>query len=96
MEAVMAKAGALGVAIELNADPHRLDLDWRLAGSARRHGARIEVGPDAHSVDGLENMALGIGMARKAWLSADDVINTRGSDEFVAFATRRRLERAGV
>lgn len=96
MEAVMAKAGALGVAIELNADPHRLDLDWRLAGSARRHRARIEIGPDAHSVDGLENMALGIGMARKAWLSSDDVINTRGADEFVAFATRRRLERAGV
>ncbi len=96
MEAVMAKAGALGVAIELNADPHRLDLDWRHARSARRHGARIEIGPDAHSVDGLDNIALGIGMARKAWLTADDVINTRGADEVVAFATRRRLERAGV
>ncbi len=96
MEAVMAKAGSLGIAIELNADPHRLDLDWQRARGARRHGARIEIGPDAHSVDGLENMALGIGMARKAWLGAEDVINTRSADELVAFATRRRIPFAGV
>ncbi len=90
MNAVLGKAGALGVAVELNADPHRLDLDWRLAKLARTHGAKIEIGPDAHSVDGLENMALGIGMARKAWLRADDVVNTRSADNFVAFATARR------
>lgn len=96
MDAVMAKAGELGVAIELNADPHRLDLDWRLCRSASRHGAKIEIGPDAHSVAGLENMALGIGMARKGWLAADDVINTRPVDDLVHFATKRRLERAGV
>jgi len=94
MEAVLEKAGALGVAVELNADPHRLDLDWRLARSASRHGARIEIGPDAHSVDGLDNMHLGIGMARKAWLAAGDVINTRPAGELVAFATRRRAVRA--
>jgi DNA polymerase (family 10) len=96
MEAVMAKAGELGVAIELNADPHRLDLDWRLLRSASRHGARIEIGPDAHSVDGLENMGLGVAMARKGWLSARDVINTRNAEEVVTFATRRRLGLAGV
>ncbi len=93
MEAVMRRAGELGVAIELNADPHRLDIDWRLARSARRHGAQIEIGPDAHSVAGLDNMALGIGMARKGWLGAADVINTRGADAFVEFATRRRRAR---
>ncbi|MFM8301930.1 MAG: hypothetical protein ACKN99_05260 [Gemmatimonadota bacterium] len=49
-----------------------------------------EIGPDAHSVDGLDNMALGIGMARKRWLTAGDVLNTRGVDEVVAFAQRRR------
>ncbi len=90
MDAVLRRAGELGVAVELNADPHRLDLDWRLARVAREHRARIEIGPDAHSVDGLENMALGIGMARKAWLTPDDVINTRSAEDFVAFATRRR------
>lgn len=90
MDAVLEKAGRLGVAVEMNADPHRLDLDWRLAKLARRYGARIEIGPDAHSVDGLENMSLGIGMARKAWLRPEDVINTRSAAEFVEFATRRR------
>jgi DNA polymerase (family 10) len=90
MDAVLEKAGRIGVAVELNADPHRLDLDWRLAKLARKYGARIEIGPDAHSVDGLENMALGIGMARKAWLRPEDVINTRSAEAFVDFATRRR------
>ena len=96
MEAVMSRAGESGVAIELNADPHRLDLDWRLCRSASRHGARIEIGPDAHSVDGLDNMGLGIGMARKGWLAAHDVINTRSADDLVAFATRRRMARASA
>ncbi len=90
MDAVLERAGALGVAVELNADPHRLDLDWRTARGAARHGACIEIGPDAHSVDGLDNIGLGIGMARKAWLSPADVINTRSADEVVAFAARRR------
>lgn len=96
IEAVMARAGELGVAIELNADPHRLDLDWRLVRSANAHGAKIEIGPDAHSVDGLSNMALGIGMARKGWLAASDVINTRNADDLVTFATRRRQGLARV
>ena len=96
MEAVMARAGACGVAIELNADPHRLDLDWRLCRSARRHGVRIEIGPDAHSVDGLDNMGLGIGMARKGWLAAEDVINTRSADDVITFATQRRLARTNA
>jgi DNA polymerase (family 10) len=96
MDAILKRAGELGVAVELNADPHRLDLDWRLAKLAGAHHARIEIGPDAHSVDGLDNMALGISMARKAWLTAEDVINTRSAEEFVAFATRRRRAAAAA
>ena len=89
LDAVLERAGALGVAVELNADPHRLDLDWRHGRTAHRHGARIEIGPDAHSVDGLANMALGVAMARKGWLAADDVINTRSADDVIAVARRR-------
>ena len=96
MDAILARAGELGVAVELNADPHRLDLDWRLAKLAGAYDTKIEIGPDAHSVDGLDNMALGIGMARKAWLTAADVINTRSADEFVEFATRRRREQTAA
>jgi DNA polymerase (family 10) len=91
MAAISQKAASVGVALELNADPHRLDLDWRLCHTAREAGATIVIGPDAHSVDGLDNMALGIGMARKGWLTAADVLNTRSVDDVVAFAQRRRL-----
>lgn len=90
MNAVLEKAAHCGVAVELNADPHRLDLDWRLCRTAREHGTLIEIGPDAHSVDGLENIHLGIGMARKGWLSAGDVLNARSADDVVAFAQTRK------
>ncbi|HET6681063.1 MAG TPA: PHP domain-containing protein [Gemmatimonadaceae bacterium] len=89
IEAVLERAGEAGVAVELNADPHRLDLDWRFLGSARRHGVRIEIGPDAHSVQGLANMDIGIGIARKGGLSAADVLNTLDADGVVAFARAR-------
>src|SRR5688500_19722521 len=50
------KAGEVGAAIELNADPHRLDLDWRLCRAAKEHGVLVEIGPDAHSAQGLDNV----------------------------------------
>ena len=91
MDAVLEKAGALGVAIELNADPKRLDLDWRLLPRAVSYGVAIEIGPDAHSTNGLDNVALGVGIARKAGVEARDVLNTRCADDVLAFA-RARLE----
>jgi DNA polymerase (family 10) len=87
---LLEKAGEAGVAMELNADPHRLDLDWRYLREAHARGARIEIGPDAHSVAGLDNMALGVGVARKGWLGADDVLNALGITELLAFASARR------
>jgi DNA polymerase (family 10) len=90
IDAVLEKAGEVGVAVELNADPHRLDLDWRLLRKAKAHGALIEIGPDAHSLHGLDNVEIGVGIARKGWLEAGDVLNARGADEVVAFARGRR------
>lgn len=90
MEAVLEKAGAVGVAVELNADPHRLDVDWRLLPTAKSRGATIEIGPDAHSPAGLDNVSIGVGIARKGWLTRDDVLNARDADEVLAFARRRR------
>lgn len=86
LERVLQRAAQRGVAIELNADPHRLDLDWRLVRRARELGVTISLGADAHSVAGMGNVAVGVGIARKGWLSADDVINTRDADGFLAFA----------
>jgi DNA polymerase (family 10) len=90
LDAVLEKAGAVGVAVELNADPKRLDLDWRELPRARAHGAMIEIGPDAHSQRGLDHMSTGIGIARKGGLTAADVLNARSADDVLAFARARR------
>ena len=84
------KAVQVGVAVELNADPHRLDLDWRYCRQAKELGVTIEIGPDAHSTAGLDNVHFGIGMARKAWLEAGEILNARSADEVLSFARKRR------
>jgi len=90
IEAVLEKAATVGAAVELNADPHRLDLDWRHLPQARALGVSIEIGPDAHSPRGLDHMTTGVGIARKGGLAARDVLNTRSADEVLAFARARR------
>jgi DNA polymerase (family 10) len=90
MEAVIDKAAETGVAIELNADPHRLDLDWRLCRRAKERGVLVEIGPDAHSARGLDNVEIGVGVARKGWLEPSDILNTRTADDVLAFARARR------
>jgi len=56
----------------------------------RKLGVTIEIGPDAHSPAGLDNVHVGVGLARKAWLAADDILNARSADEIIAFARKRR------
>ena len=90
LDAVFEKAAATGVAIEINADPHRLDLDWRHVRRARELGVTFAIGPDAHSRNSLRWTDLGVAMARKGWLSRYDVLNTRDTGEILAFARRRR------
>jgi len=90
VEAVLQKAADVGVAIEVNADPHRLDLDWRYLRRAKELGVTIEIGPDAHSWAALDWTELGVAMARKGWLERGDVLNTGDASDVVAFAKRRR------
>jgi DNA polymerase (family X) len=90
VDAVIEKAAATGVALEINADPHRLDLDWRLARRARDHGVAISIGADAHSVAGIANVGYGVSMARKAWLGAADILNALPVEGFLARVARRR------
>jgi DNA polymerase (family 10) len=92
IEAVLEKAAQVGVAVELNADPHRLDLDWRYCRKAKELGVTIEIGPDAHSTAALDNVHFGIGMARKAWLEAGEILNTRSAEDVLAFAWKRRAK----
>lgn len=61
--------------IEINSDPQRLDLDWRYIRYAKERGVKFAINPDAHSIEGLNNIAYGLGIARKGWLEAKDVVN---------------------
>jgi DNA polymerase (family X) len=90
VDMVIEKATEVGVALELNADPHRLDLDWRHLIRAKRRNATVAIGPDAHSVNALDNVVVGVGMARKGWLEARDLLNAREADDVIAFARSRR------
>jgi DNA polymerase (family 10) len=90
LDANIEKAAATGVALEINADPHRLDLDWRVVRRAREGGVAISIGADAHNVAGIANVEFGVGMARKGWLGPAEVLNALPVDQFLGHAARRR------
>ncbi len=66
---------ANGVAIEINANCHRLDLDWRYVRRAKDKGVMLVIGPDAHSIEDIANMQYGVGIARKGWLEPENLLN---------------------
>jgi DNA polymerase (family 10) len=73
---VIDAAIANGVAIELNASPHRLDMDWRLWKKAAARGLECSINPDAHSTASLGFVRAGVNAARKGWLTRENVVNT--------------------
>jgi DNA polymerase (family 10) len=87
MEEVIKAASRLGVVLELNANPHRLDLDWRWLKYAKDHRTKISINPDAHNLQGLQDLFIGVGIARKGWLESRDVINTMELGEVSRFLT---------
>ena len=91
MAKVIDAAAEYGKCIEINAHPMRLDLDWRLCKYARDKGVGIAINPDAHSIEGLNDVAYGVGIARKGWLRKQDVINAGSvNDVLTSFASTRR------
>jgi DNA polymerase (family 10) len=90
LEAVFAAAKKHGVAIELNAHPQRLDLDWRHLPRAKALGLRIAIDPDAHQPSGLNDLALGVGIARKGWLEKKDILNALPLDALRKVLRRRK------
>jgi len=68
-------AAEFGKALELNANPHRLDLDWRNCIHAKKKGVKIAINPDAHQTAGLQDISFGIKIARKGWLEKGDCLN---------------------
>jgi len=72
-----------GVAVEINASPYRLDLDWRWSRRALEVGLKLVVNPDAHSTEGLDDIRWGLAVARKAGATASDLVNCSHIDEFL-------------
>ena len=82
METILDAVAESRAAVEINGDPHRLDMEPRWVRVARTRGIRFVVSTDAHSVNALRNVRWGVDMARRGWLTKADVLNTRGVDEF--------------
>lgn len=81
LEAVMKSAVARGCFMELNAHPQRLDLTDRFCKMAKDMGLKVAISTDAHRIDELDLMRYGVDQARRGWLEAGDVLNTRGWGE---------------
>lgn len=94
MHAVLRRMGELnenGIfkAVELNASPYRLDLDWKLCKFAKMCGVPVSINPDAHDLVGLKDVRFGTHIARKGWLEKSDVLNTKSSDEVAVLFSNR-------
>ena len=92
LDAVIDAAARSGAAIEINANPHRLDFDPLRARQARASGVLLSINPDAHDVGGLSDVEYGVDTARRAWLTAEDVLNARPWEEIAQIQDRRRAK----
>jgi DNA polymerase (family 10) len=90
MDRVLSVAHDLGCFIEINAEPDRLDLNDIHAHAAKRKGVKVAVSTDAHSIHAFQYMRYGIDQARRGWLTADDVINTRSLRELRKLLKREK------
>ena len=89
MDAVLAAAAQSGVALEINASPWRLDLEDIYARRAKEMGILLSINTDAHSEADLDMLPFGVAIARRAWLTARDVINTWPAEELLRWLSRR-------
>lgn len=90
LEEILRAAAALDVAVEVNASPRRLDLDYRGLRLCGELGVKVVVGSDAHSVAQLDNIRYGIDQARRGWLQADQIVNTGTRGQLLEWLDRRR------
>lgn len=90
IEKVIDNAAKFSKAVELNANAHRLDLDWRHCIYAKKKGVKISINPDAHQIAGLHDISFGIKIARKGWLSKEDCLNCMSLEEIKEYLQKRR------
>ncbi|MCX6058171.1 MAG: DNA polymerase/3'-5' exonuclease PolX [Chloroflexi bacterium] len=89
MEAVFKAAAETGVALEINAHPSRLDLDDMYARRAKELGIPISINTDSHSEDDFDNLFYGVAIARRAWLTRDDVINCWSTKKLLSWLNKK-------
>ena len=94
MEAILRACARHGVAIELNANPWRLDMDWRWCTRALELGCMFSINPDAHSTEEIKNIRWGVLMARKGAVPRERVLNCRSRTEFNNYLQERRRRAA--
>lgn len=92
-ERVIEACATHGVAIELNANPHRLDMDWRWIRTATDQGVLIAINPDAHATEELHNVRWGVAAARKGWLTPDQCLNAKSLEAFSDWLADRHVSR---
>ena len=90
VEKIVDAALANNVIIELNASPWRLDMDWRHWRKAAGRGLLCSVNPDAHDIEGLRHFRMGVGAARKAWLTKENIFTTRPLAEVKKWLQERK------
>ncbi len=94
LEAVLQAASELDVAMEINANPKRLDLNDAHAKRAKELGVKVVISTDAHSVRQLDHISYGVDQARRGWLEKGDVLNTMKLDQLRSWMGRRTTRRA--
>jgi len=90
MEKLIERASQTNTALEINANPNRLDISSEWARAAQEAGVKIAINTDAHSYHMLEHMKYGVGVARKGWLQKDTVINTWKKEELIQYFNRNK------
>lgn len=90
MEELLQTAKSTGTALEINAQPQRMDLNDRLAFMARERGVKMIISTDSHTFGNFNFMKLGVNIARRAWCTKEDILNTRSWKDLNSFFQKKR------
>lgn len=90
MEKVLKEAKSTGTALEINSQPQRMDLNDEMAKAAREKGIKLVITTDSHDIGQFAFIELGVSIARRAWCTADDILNTRSWSEIEKLQYKKR------